>query len=200
MLQDNIASFLEGSGLRSTVLYNAPVYDETQIPRRLKSPESFDIAVINPLEWKVTLNITGDDIGLPKALEFVNAVKKFDAEVWPDRVCSELQYEVFRKIPGRFEWLSEKTPDILYRITMMKLTQKFGVRNIRSIDLYEDELIVHTRTGPFLIGYDNYRDRMDEVMRTMGAFMRKPIRYRYLLTLRQQKKQQDINDTDKTKG
>ncbi len=204
-LQKNLAEALEGSGLRVAVTHRDPVYEEREIDgetvRRMRKPEEFEVQVICPLEWKVKRILTGKDISLEKALETVKAVMAFHAEAWPDRICSELQYEYYRNIPGAFVWLTEKTPEILYRVTLMLLSQKFGMRNVRTIDLYDDELIVHTRTGPFLIGYDDYRGRMAEVMRSMGAFMRKPIRYKYLFDLRQRKKANcDDKNSDKTEG
>lgn len=204
-LQKNLAEALEGSGLRVAVTHRDPVYEEREIDgetvRRMRKPEEFEVQVICPLEWKVKRILTGKDISLEKALETVKAVMAFHAEAWPDRICSELQYEYYRNIPGVFVWLTEKTPEILYRVTLMLLSQKFGMRNVRKIDLYDDELIVHTRTGPFLIGYDDYRGRMEEVMRSMGAFMRKPIRYKYLFDLRQRKKANcDDKNSDKTEG
>ena len=191
-----------GSGLRPDVVWHAPVYETKEDEdgneyRKLKIPESFDLVIVRPLDWKIIHNLVGKDICMEKALETVNAVLEFNSESWPERMCTDLQYDMFRKLPGKFEWLTEQTPQILYRVTMQRLTQIFGVRNIRSIDLYEDELIVHTRTGPFLIRYDNYRDRLDEVTRAMSAFMRKPIRYQYLFKLRQQKKLQNNDTTDK---
>ena len=166
---------LAGTGLRPEVEY-APVDD---------GPDRYLLRIVCPLEWRVTNWLRGGDISLEKALEITDIVLAFYREAWPERMCTDVQYDLFLQVPGTFEWLTEQAPDILYGVTMRQLQHHYGPRCVKGITLYEDLLVVHTRwAGDFYIGIDQYRQRLDEVVHAMNAFMRKPLRHAYLYRLR----------------
>ena len=175
-LRGVLADMLAGTGLRPEVEY------EPETDRCL-------VRIVCPLEWRVTHWIRGDELTLEKALETVDPVLLFYREAWPERMCSDAQYELFRQVPGVFEWTTEQAPEILYRVTMQQLQRRYGPRCIKGITMYEDQLVVHTRwAGDFYIGIDQYRKRLEEVSHAMRAFMRKPLRHQYLYQLRHGKK------------
>lgn len=198
-LRSLLLKALEGSGLRPSVEYIPEKWrDATEKeleanpdePQKLVSQEMYRMTISLPLEWNVVNLLANRDICAERALEIAARVKEFATEAWPDRICSDYQWDMFRKLPGDFEFMTEKTPEILHRITMWKVSEAIGKRNIRNIDLYDDLLVIHTRRGSWRIDYDDYRLRLREVLDLMKPWMRKPIRYRYLYELRRKK-----NDT-----
>ena len=173
-LQGALAERLAGTGLR---------------PEVTCFPGGCLLVVICPLEWRVSNRLRGADATAEKAFEIADAVLAFYRDAWPERMGTDYQYELFRQVPGTFEWTTEQAPEILYRLTMQRLTQEFGSRSVKGITMYEDLLVVHTRwAGDFYIGIDNYRKRLEEVSHAMRAFMRKPLRHSFLYQLRHGKK------------
>lgn len=196
---------LEGTGLRPSVEYIPAEYEEKEdengeTVRVEKMPEMYSLTITLPLEWRVINKLAGDDICAEKALEITRLVAEFFREAWPDRMVTDRQYDMFRRLPGFFDWLTEKTPEILWKLTMIRMCETIGKRNVRDIDLYEDKLVIHTRRGSWRIDYDNYRDRLEEVVKFMRPWMRRPIRYQYLRTLRKTRKENDSDNDDKNKG
>lgn len=186
---------LAGTGLRPEVEYLPEVTETTERGpggepvTRVAVPERYRLTVVCPLEWKVVNTLKGQDISPDRAVEITDAVLTFYREAWPERMCTDWMYDIWRRVPGFFDWTTDQAPAILYRVTMQQLTQRFGPRSVKGITLYEDLLVVHCRwAGDFYIGIDNYRDRLEEVTSAMRAFMRKPIRYQYLYQLRNGKK------------
>lgn len=201
-LRSLLLKALEGSGLRPSVEYIPEKTEEVSVHdiecgvgpvTKVVTPEMYRLTVSLPLEWNVVVLLANNDINPDRALEIVSQVKEFAVEAWPDRICSDCQYDMFRKLPGNFEFMTEKTPEILHRITMWKVSERIGVKNIRNIDLYDDLLVIHTRRGSWRIDYDDYRLRLEEVLNLMRPWMRKPIRYKYLYEIRRKK-------NDKTEG
>ena len=190
-LRGAVAEKLAGTGLRPEVEWMEPLMEEDRKnPGTLKEtrPAYYRLSIVCPLEWKVTNKIFGNDGVLEKAMEITDDVLLFYREAWPDRICCDWQYDIWKRVPGFFDWTTEQAPNILYRVTMQQLTQRFGPRAIKGITLYEDLLIVHTRRGDYRIDIDNYRARLEEVAGWMGGLMRRPIRYQYLLKLRNGRK------------
>ena len=170
-----LADKLAGTGLRPEVEYD-PVDD---------GPDRFLLRIVCPLEWRVSNWLRGGDITLEKALEITDVILVFHREAWPERMCTDAQYDLFHQVPGTYEWLTEQAPDILYGVTMRQLQRHYGPRCVKGITLYEDLLVVHARwAGDFYIAIDQYRKRLDEVVHAMKAFMQKPIRHPYLYRLR----------------
>lgn len=192
-LQSALLEALTGSGLRPEVRYREAEYEMTGAEQVLKKPEAYILKITLPLEWTVVNELKGNDINVQKVMEIAEAVHRFATDVWPGRISSDYQYEQFRKVPGRFVFHTDETPSILYRITMMKVCDQIGRRNIKKADLYEDMIIIYTRRGSWRIDFSDYRNRLDEVLQYMSAFMRRPIRHKYLYELRHKK-------DDKTKG
>lgn len=177
-LQSHLLDKLSGTGLRPEVEY-------TTIPRNDKEVDCYRMVIVCPLEWRVINHLVGEDINIDKANEIADAVLAFYADAWPEKMGTDYLYDLFRRIPGHFDWLTEQAPDILYRVTMQQLTRRYGSRSVKGITMYEDLLIVHTRwAGDFSIDIDNYRVRLEQITRAMRAFMRKPIRFQYLYQLR----------------
>lgn len=175
-LRGVLADLLAGTGLRPEVTF-VPETDRCLV------------RIVCPLEWRVDNWVDASALTLDKAVEIVEAVLAFFREAWPERMCDDRQYELFRRIPGSFTWTTEQAPEILYRVTLQQLTQRYGPRSVTGITTYEDLLVVHTRwAGDFSIGIDNYRKRLEEVAHAMRAFMRKPLRHQYLYQLRHGKK------------
>jgi hypothetical protein len=191
-LRGVLADRLAGTGLRPEVEYLPAEYEPVRsspgrdpVPPRLAAPERYILRIVCPLEWRVTNRIPPGDGALERAVEITDAVLAFYRDAWPERMCTDYMYDLFRRVPGLFEWTSEQAPEILYRVTMARITQEYGSRSVKGITLYEDLLVVHTRwAGDFYIDMDNYRARLDEVLHAMRAFMRKPLRYSFLYRLR----------------
>jgi hypothetical protein len=191
-LRGVLADRLAGTGLRPEVEYLPAEYEPVRdfpgrdpVPPRLAAPERYVLRIVCPLEWRVTNRIPPGDGALERAVEITDAVLAFYRDAWPERMCTDYMYDIFRRVPGLFEWTSERAPEILYRVTMARITQEYGSRSVRGITLYEDLLVVHTRwAGDFYIDMDNYRARLDEVLHAMRAFMRKPLRHSFLYRLR----------------
>lgn len=170
-LQGVLTDTLAGSGLRPEVEY--------------LEPARYRVTIVCPLEWKVTNWLPAETITLEKVQEIVDAVLEFYREAWPERMCTDYMYDIWRRVPGFFDWLTEQAPVILYRVTMQQLTQHYGPRAVKGITMYDDLLVVHARrAGNFYIDIDNYRRRLDDVVKAMRAFMRKPLRFQYLYQLR----------------
>ena len=192
-LQSVLADALADTELRAEVEYLPPVYEEErQKPGDNSEPSKkkikdgrYRISIVCPLEWKVTNWVSEADITLEKVQEITNAVLDFYREAWPEKMCTDYMYNIWKKVPGFFDWQTEMAPNILYRVTMQQLTQAYGVRAVKGITMYEDMLVVHARwAGDFYIDIDNYRRRLEEVSGFMRAFMRKPLRFQYLYQLR----------------
>lgn len=198
-LREVLAEQLAGSGLRPEVEWLGPVEEEDPAhPGRTKviRKAHYLYSIVCPLEWKVTNHIH-EESPLPRMAEITEAVLLFWREAWPERICTDWQYDIWRRVPGFFDWATEQAPVILYRIAMQRLTQRFGPRNIKGITLYDDLLIVHTRRGNFRIDMDNFRDRLEETVGRMDRLMRRPIRYRYLQEIRQNKKNEQDGQPEK---
>ena len=197
---------LEGTGLRPAVEYIPAEYkevktDEGETKREMTMPEMYRLTITMPLEWRVITRIAGEDICPEKVIDITRQVAEFAREAWPDKMATERQYEMFRNLPGFFDWLTQKAPDILWRLTMRRLDETIGRRNILKIDLYDDLLIVNTRRGSWRIDYDNYRMRLEEVIKLMRPWMRRPIRGKFLRELRREKQEKNKTDNDdKNKG
>lgn len=169
-LQGALADRLAGTGLR---------------PEVECLPDGCLLTIVNPLEWRVSNRLQGADATLEKAAGIADAVLAFLRDAWPERMCTDYMYDLFLRVPGTFEWTTEQAPEILYRLTMQRLTQEYGSRSVKGITMYEDLLVVHTRwAGDFYIGIDNYRKRLEEVSHAMRACMRKPLRHSFLYQLR----------------
>ena len=198
-LRGVLAEQLTGSGLRPEIEWLEPVEEEDPAhPGRIKviRKAHFLYSIVCPLEWKVTNRFHEED-PLPRMSEITEAVLLFWREAWPERICTDWQYDIWRRVPGFFDWSSEQAPVILYRIAMQRLTQRFGPRNIKGITLYDDLLIVHTRRGNFRIDMDNFRDRLEETIGRMDCLMRRPIRYPYLQEIRHNKKNEQDGQPEK---
>lgn len=199
-LQVAMEQELTGCGIRPKVEYIPAVYKENENDPNgysvMVSPEKLEISFVLPLEWRYWNLFTPKELSLEKARELASFCRTFVEEVWTEDFHEPRYIELFWAMPGQFEFYSERTPQMLYRITRVLVEKQIGPKNFRRIDLYEDRLIIYTRTGPFYVGYDHYRERMDEVLRGMRAFMRKPIRYEYLKELRRKRK----DETDSNKG
>ena len=192
-LQNVLVDTLAGSGLRPEVEYLPPVYEEVRRkpgddsePEKKRTKDGrYRITVICPLEWKVTNWVSEVDITMEKVQGIIDAILEFYREAWPERICTDYMYDIWKRVPGFFDWQTEMAPNILYRVTMQQLTQRYGPRSIKGITMYEDMLVVHARwAGDFYIGIDNYRRRLEEVSKAMRAFMRKPLCFQYLYQLR----------------
>lgn len=198
-LRGVLAEQLTGSGLRPEIEWLEPVEEEDPAhPGRIKviRKAHYLYSIVCPLEWKVTNRFHEED-PLPRMSEITEAVLLFWREAWPERICTDWQYDIWRRVPGFFDWSSEQAPVILYRIAMQRLTQRFGPRNIKGITLYDDLLIVHTRRGNFRIDMDNFRDRLEETIGRMDRLMRRPIRYPYLQEIRHNKKNEQDGQPEK---
>ena len=180
-LREVLAEQLAGSGLRPEVEW---------------LDSHYRYSVVCPLEWKVT-NMVHEEDPLPRMAEITEAVLLFWREAWPERICTDWQYDIWRRVPGFFDWSTEQAPVILYRVAMQRLSQRFGPRNIKGITLYDDLLIVHTRRGNFRIDMDNFRDRLEETVGRMDRLMRRPIRYHYLQEIRHHKKNEQDGQPEK---
>ena len=86
-LRGVLADMLAGTGLRPEVEY-VPETDRCLV------------RIVCPLEWRVTNWLQGNELTLEKALETVDPVLLFYREAWPERMCSDAQYELFRQVPG----------------------------------------------------------------------------------------------------
>ena len=207
-LQKVVRKSLEGTGLRPDVEYRPAEYrkpsekeleDNPEAQPEMTKPETYVLTITCPLEWRVINRLTGDDICVDKALEIAREVTEFASEAWPDHMISDVQYDRFRRLPGAFDWLTEQAPTIMHRLTMARMCETIGKRNVKYIDLYPDKLIIHTRRGNWRIDYDDFRERLEEVVVQMRPWMRKPIRGAYLKEIRN-KKNTNKDDKDKTEG
>ncbi|MGM9739838.1 MAG: hypothetical protein ACI3ZP_04465 [Candidatus Cryptobacteroides sp.] len=190
-LKTRITKALEGTGLRPEVEVIPKTcieeFDESGIVRKKEEPAKLRIAITMPLEWRVVNFLTLEKATADKALDIVLKIKEFAMEAWPDKMVTDRQYDMFRRLPGSFEWLTEKTPEILWRLTMCRMCETIGKRNIKDIELYDDSLVINTRRGSWMINYDNFRARLDKVEEEMRPWMRRPIRYEFLKKLRKEK-------------
>ena len=184
-LQSILVDALAGTGLRPEVEY-LPVAQEVLWQEGVEIEDGrYRITITCPLEWQVTNRVSESGISVEKVQEIVDAILEFYREAWPERICTDRMYDIWRRVPGDFEWQTEMAPDILYRVTLQQLTRRFGPRAVKGITMYDDLLVVHARwAGDFYIGIDNYRARLEEVSGAMHAFMRKPLRFQYLYQLR----------------
>ena len=123
-LRGVLADLLAGTGLRPEVVF-VPETDRCLV------------RIVCPLEWRVDNWVDASALTLDKAVEIVEAVLAFYREAWPERMCDDRQYELFRRIPGSFTWTTEQAPEILYRVTLQQLTQRYGPRSVTGITTYE---------------------------------------------------------------
>ena len=136
------------------------------------------LTVLCPEEFSVTLELAADKAlqslteALPKAQDF--ALNHYRGNLFTDE-----SWEKFLSLPGRVEFLCQDAPELCYRLAQWKVTERFGDRFFKGIDLYEDALQIHMLGGNYLVNLSRFREDLEKQMGYMSHLLRKPIRKRY---------------------
>lgn len=129
-------------------------------------------------EFSLTVELPSGE-ALERMTEVLSQVKDYTLNHYRGNFFSESSWEKFRALPGKFEFLCEDAPQVCYRLAQWRVTERFGRRFFKGIDLYEDALQIHMLGGNYLVSYDNFRADLEKQMGYMALLLRKPIRKRY---------------------
>ena len=140
--------------------------------------ERIFVSVLAPEEFSVTVELP-QDRALDRMAEVLSQVKEFTLNHYRGNFFMESSWEKFCALPGRFEFLCEDAPNLCYRLAQWRVTERFGRRFLKGIDLYDDALQIHMLGGNYLVSYDNFRADLEKQMGYMALLIRKPLRKRY---------------------
>lgn len=85
---------------------------------------------------------------------------------------------LFLGMPGVFSFLTDEPDNRCMRLIGIIMEKTFGVRNIFSVTLNEDNACVHTRAGRFYVNYTAMNVSIKEEIALMSRHMRLPLRKR----------------------
>ena len=136
------------------------------------------LTVLCPEEFSVMLELYSEN-ALHTLTEALPKVQDFALNHYRGNFFSEDSWEAFLALPGRFEFLCQDAPELCYRLARWKVTERFGERFFRGMDLYEDALQIHMLGGNYLVNLNRFREDLEKQMGYMSHLLRKPLRKRY---------------------
>ena len=92
---------------------------------------------------------------------------------------TETSWEKFTSLPGRFEFLCDDAPQLCCRLAQWRVTERFGHRFFKGVDIYDDAVQIHMLGGNYLVNIVGFQDSLEKQMGYMATLLRKPIRKRY---------------------
>ena len=140
--------------------------------------ERIIVFILAPEEFSVTVTLP-EDRTLERLAEVLFQVNDFTQNHYRENFFMESSWEKFCALPGKFEFLCEDAPNLCYRLAQWRVTERFGRRFFKGIDLYDDALQIHMLGGNYLVSYDNFRADLEKQMGNMAFLVRKPLRKRY---------------------
>lgn len=140
--------------------------------------ERIHLTVLVPEEFSVTLELSAGN-ALISMTEALSKVQHFALNNFRDNLFTEESWEAFSSLPGRFEFLSPDAPQLCYRLAQWRVTERFGKRFFKGIDLYDDALQIHMLGGNYLVNLARFREDLEKQMGYMAILLRKPIRKKY---------------------
>jgi hypothetical protein len=136
------------------------------------------LTVVLPEEFALTVEIPREE-ALRALAEVLRVVQDFALNHYRENLLSEESWEAFTALPGQFEFLCDDAPELCYRLARWRVTERFGKRFFKGIDLYEDALQIHMLGGNYMVGFRHFREELERQMDYMGTLLRKPLRKRY---------------------
>lgn len=136
------------------------------------------LTALVPEEFSLTVELKGSD-ALAEMIKTLITVKDFTLNNYRGNLYTEQSWEKFCSLPGKFEFLCEDASLICCRLAQWRVTERFGHRFFKGINLYDDALQIHMLGGNYLVNLDKLREDLEKQMGFMSLLIRKPIRKRY---------------------
>lgn len=153
---------------RSPVMALVQADDDERIILKALVPEEFSVTVVLPS--RDTL------VAMTDALY---KVQEFALNHYRGNLFTETSWEKFTTLPGNFEFLCPDAPLICCRLAQWRVTERFGHRFFKGVDIYEDAVQIHMLGGNYLIEIKDFQKNLEKEMGHMALLIRKPIRKRY---------------------
>lgn len=136
------------------------------------------LTALVPEEFSLTVELKGSD-ALAEMIKTLISVKDFTLNNYRGNLYTEQSWEKFCSLPGKFEFLCEDASLICCRLAQWRVTERFGHRFFKGINLYDDALQIHMLGGNYLVHLDKFREDLEKQLGFMALLIRKPIRKRY---------------------
>lgn len=136
------------------------------------------LTALVPEEFSLTVELKGSD-ALAEMIKTLISVKDFTLNNYRGNLYTEQSWEKFCSLPGKFEFLCEDASLICCRLAQWRVTERFGHRFFKGINLYDGALQIHMLGGNYLVHLDKFREDLEKQMGFMALLIRKPIRKRY---------------------
>ena len=133
------------------------------------------LIILVPEEFSVTLYLKTQS-ALVTMVEALDKVQDFALNHFRGNLFTETSWEKFTSLPGRFEFLCDDAPQLCCRL---RVTERFGHRFFKGVDIYDDAVQIHMLGGNYLVNIVGFQDSLEKQMGYMATLLRKPIRKRY---------------------
>lgn len=136
------------------------------------------LIILVPEEFSVTLYLKTQS-ALVTMVEALDKVQDFALNHFRGNLFTETSWEKFTSLPGRFEFLCDDAPQLCCRLAQWRVTERFGHRFFKGVDIYDDAVQIHMLGGNYLVNIVGFQDSLEKQMGYMATLLRKPIRKRY---------------------
>ena len=136
------------------------------------------LTALVPEEFTLTVELSANNT-LAEMIKALSSVQDFTLNNYRGNLYTEPSWEKFCSLPGKFEFLCEDASLICCRLAQWRVTERFGHRFFKGINLYDDALQIHMLGGNYLVHLDKFREDLEKQMGFMALLIRKPIRKRY---------------------
>ena len=140
--------------------------------------ERIRMVILVPEEFSVTVYLKSKDALSQMAL-YLDQVRDFTQNNYRGNMFTESSWEKFTALPGRFEFLCDDAPSLCCRLAQWRVTERFGSRFFKGVDIYEDAIQIHMLGGNYLVSLDEFQNSLEKQMGYMSKLLRKPLRKRY---------------------
>lgn len=140
--------------------------------------ERIFLTALMPEEFSVTVELPAGN-ALSAIADALYLVQDFALNHYRENLFTDMSWEKFAALPGVFEFLSEDALPLCCRLVQWRVTERFGRRFLKSIDLYEDAVQIHMLGGNYMVEIMNFPKNLERELNHMALLIRKPIRKRY---------------------
>lgn len=129
-------------------------------------------------EFSVTVELPADN-ALAVMTDTLYKVQDFALNHYRDNFFMEASWEKFTALPGVFDFLCQDAPILCCRLAQWRVTERFGHRFFKGVDIYEDAVQIHMLGGNYMVEIKNFQKNLEQALGCMSLLLRKPIRKRY---------------------
>lgn len=140
--------------------------------------ERIFLTALVPEEFSVTVELLADN-ALTVMAETLYKVQDFALNHYRGNFFMEASWEKFTALPGVFDFLCQDAPILCCRLAQWRVTERFGHRFLKGVDIYEDAVQIHMLGGDYMVEIRNFQKNLEQALGYMSILLRKPIRKRY---------------------